>query len=63
MRGLREEPRCFFFGNPHSGELHVSICLWPSMNHSRLRTFATIGDALGRGFNGCRFHLAEVDSG
>ena len=54
----------YCFGNPRSGELHTSSCpLWPRMNTSRLQAFASIEDALARGFNGCRFCLPEHDQG
>ena len=54
----------FFFGNPRSGELHVSTCpLWPKINTARLHAFETVDDAMARGFNGCRFCLPEHDKG
>lgn len=54
----------FFFGNPRSGELHVSICpLWPRINKPRLQTFERVSDAQARGYNGCRFCLPEADNG
>jgi hypothetical protein len=54
----------FFFGNPHSGELHVSTCpLWPKINKPKLMTFERVADAQARGYNGCRFCLPEVDEG
>jgi hypothetical protein len=54
----------FFFGNPRSGELHVSTCpLWPRINKARLQTFEQVADAQARGYNGCRFCLPEADNG
>ncbi len=54
----------FFLGNRRSGELHVSTCqLWPRINKARLDTFERIDDAQARGYNGCRFCLAEADTG
>lgn len=54
----------YFFGNPRSGELHVSTCpLWPKINTARLQAFETVDDATARGFNGCRFCLPEHDEG
>lgn len=54
----------FFFGNPHSGELHVTTCpLWPKINKPKLVTFERVADAQARGYNGCRFCLPEVDEG
>ena len=54
----------FFFGNPRSHELHVSTCpLWDRLNHTRVRTFAAIADAVARGYNGCGFCLADIDTG
>jgi hypothetical protein len=54
----------YFFGNPRSGELHVSKCpLWPKINVARLQAFETVNDAIARGFNGCRFCLPDHDNG
>jgi zinc metalloprotease ZmpB len=54
----------YFFGNPRSGELHVSSCpFWPHMNTARLQAFETAADAVARGYNGCFFCLPEHDTG
>ena len=53
----------FFFGNPRSGEVHITTCpFWPKLDKSRVRTFERLLDAQARGYNGCRFCLPEADT-
>jgi hypothetical protein len=54
----------FFFGNPRSGEIHVSACpFWPKLGPWSKRPFVRIEDAQIRGYNGCAFCLPDFDTG
>lgn len=54
----------FFFGNPRSGEIHVTTCpFWPKLGPWSKRPFLRIEDALTRGYNGCAFCLPDWDTG
>ncbi|MFF8605530.1 hypothetical protein ACF06X_06290 [Streptomyces sp. NPDC015346] len=54
----------FFFGNPKSGELHVSTCpFFERLSPARKLPFERIAEAQVRGFNGCAFCLPEANTG
>lgn len=54
----------FFFGNPHSGELHVSTCpYWPRLGPDSKVPFVRAEDALARGYNGCAYCQPDLDTG
>ena len=54
----------FFFGNPRSGEIHITTCpFWPALGPWSKRPFARIEDALARGYNGCAFCQPATDTG
>jgi hypothetical protein len=54
----------FFFGNPRSGEIHITTCqFWPRLGPSSKRPFARAEDAIARGFNGCAFCLPSLNTG
>ena len=54
----------FFFGNPRSGEIHITTCpYWPKLGPWSKRPFVRIEDALARGYNGCAFCLPGWDTG
>lgn len=53
-----------FFGNPRSGEIHVTTCpFWPKLGPWSKRPFFRIEDALTRGYNGCAFCLPASNTG
>jgi hypothetical protein len=54
----------FFFGNPRSGEIHVTTCpFWPRLGPWSKRPFVRIEDAQARGYNGCAFCLPAFNTG
>jgi len=54
----------FFFGNPRSGEIHITTCpLWPRLGPSSKRPFVRGEDAVARGFNGRAFCLPSLNTG
>jgi hypothetical protein len=54
----------FCFGNPRSGEIHITTCpLWPRLGPSSKRPFIRVEDAIARGINGCNFCLPALYTG
>ncbi|MBL7497408.1 hypothetical protein I6A84_15380 [Frankia sp. CNm7] len=54
----------FVFGNPRSGELHISTCsLWPKLGPGSKIPFVRAEDAIARGYNGCAFCLPAINTG
>jgi hypothetical protein len=54
----------FFFGNPRSGELHISTCPhWPRLGAGSKVPFLRAEDALARGYNGCAYCQPALDTG
>ncbi|CUM42807.1 M28 family peptidase [Streptomyces gardneri] len=54
----------FFFGNPRSGEIHVTTCpYWPKLGAGSKVPFMRIEDALARGYNGCAYCLPQHNTG
>ncbi|MGW1245224.1 hypothetical protein [Streptomyces bobili] len=54
----------FFFGNPKSGELHISTCpLWGRIGKANKVPFPRIEEAIQNGYNGCAFCLPEANTG
>ncbi|WP_405593248.1 hypothetical protein [Streptomyces sp. NBC_01092] len=54
----------FFFGNPHSGELHVSTCpYWSRLGADSKVPFLRAQDALARGYNGCAYCQPALNTG
>ena len=54
----------YFFGNPRSGEIHVTTCpFWPALGPGSKIPFVRIEDAVARGYNGCAYCLPAHDRG
>ncbi|WP_328408576.1 hypothetical protein OG542_05040 [Streptomyces violaceus] len=54
----------FFFGNPRSGELHVSTCPhWSRLGAGSKVPFLRAEDALARGYNGCAYCQPALHAG
>ncbi|MEU1935511.1 hypothetical protein ACH49O_08035 [Streptomyces coeruleorubidus] len=54
----------FFFGNPRSGELHISTCPhWPRLGAGSKVPFLRAEDALARGYNGCAYCQPALNTG
>ncbi|MFF3942740.1 hypothetical protein [Streptomyces phaeofaciens] len=54
----------FFFGNPRSGELHISTCpYWSRLGAANKVPFLRAEDALARGYNGCAFCQPALNTG
>ncbi|EFL36322.1 predicted protein [Streptomyces viridochromogenes DSM 40736] len=59
-----KEREDIFFGNPHSGELHVSTCPhWSRLGAGSKVPFLRAEDALVRGYNGCASCLPALNTG
>ena len=54
----------YFFGNPRSGEIHVTTCpFWPALGPGSKLPFVRVEDAVARGYNGCAYCLPAHDRG
>ncbi|WP_329105398.1 hypothetical protein [Streptomyces sp. NBC_01439] len=54
----------FFFGNPRSGELHVSTCpYWSKLGAGSKVPFRCAEDAVARGYNGCAYCQPALNTG
>jgi zinc metalloprotease ZmpB len=54
----------YFFGNPRSGEIHVTTCpFWPALGPGSKIPFVRVEDAVARGYNGCAYCLPAHDRG
>ncbi|MFD7909275.1 hypothetical protein ACFV30_00880 [Streptomyces sp. NPDC059752] len=54
----------FFFGNPRSGELHVSTCpYWSKLGAGSKVPFRRAEDAVARGYNGCAYCQPALNTG
>jgi hypothetical protein len=52
----------YFFGNPRSGEIHVTTCpFWPALGPGSKLPFVRVEDAVARGYNGCAYCLPAHD--
>ncbi|HEY5882257.1 MAG TPA: hypothetical protein VIU11_25330 [Nakamurella sp.] len=54
----------YFFGNPHSGEIHIVSCpFWERLAPDSKVPFARVDDALARGYNGCAHCQPDTNTG
>jgi hypothetical protein len=54
----------FFFGNPRSGELHISTCpYWSKLGAGSRVPFLRAEDAIARGYNGCAYCQPALNTG
>ncbi|MFE5555033.1 hypothetical protein [Streptomyces sp. NPDC056544] len=54
----------FYFGNPRSGELHVSTCpYWSKLGAGSKVPFVRAEDAVARGYNGCAYCQPALNTG
>jgi hypothetical protein len=53
----------YIWGNRRSRELHELGCaFWKMVSHANKIPFLNVGEALARGYNGCRFCMPEFDT-